>query len=157
MVFFAFIALAIYVVNLFAPKSFAASKIIAFGFATFGAYLSLIADNDRYWGMNLVVPIAVSLIITLYAFHKVLGIQVTAGLCAPILPFFTALYLNNRLYEMNGKERYNEILTLVFGGLVIVYMAVTLILMYLPKFAFNFHAHHPLKTEIILMTRFQIL
>ena len=150
MVFFAFIALAIYVVNLFAPKSFAASKIIAFGFATFGAYLSLIADNDRYWGMNLVVPIAVSLIITLYAFHKVLGIQVTAGLCAPILPFFTALYLNNRLYEMNGKERYNEILTLVFGGLVIVYMAVTLILMYLPKFAFNFHAHHPLKTEIIL-------
>lgn len=150
MVFFAFIALAIYVINLFAPKSFAASKVIAFGFAVFGALLSLLADNERYYGMNLVVPIAVSFIITCYTLHKETGIQITAGISAPILPFFTALYLNNRLYELNGKEQYNEILTLVFGGLVIIYMAVTLLLMYMPKFAFNFHAHHPLKTEVVL-------
>lgn len=150
MVFFAFIALAIYVINLFAPKNFAASKVIAFGFAVLGALLSLLADNERYYGMNLVVPIAVSFIITCYTLHKETGIQVTAGISAPILPFFTALYLNNRLYEHNGNEQYNEILTLVFGGLVIIYMAVTLLLMYMPKLVFNFHAHPPLKTEVVL-------
>ena len=150
MVFFAFIALAIYVINMFAPKSFAASKIIAFGFAVLGAMVALLADNDRYWGMNLVVPTAVSFIILCYTLHKELGIQITAGICAPILPFFTALYLNNRLFELSGRERYNEMLTLTFGGLVIVYMAVTVILMSLPKIAFNLHAHHPLKTETVL-------
>ncbi|MDO4864148.1 MAG: DUF2157 domain-containing protein [Ruminococcus sp.] len=150
MVFFSFIALAIYVVNLFAPKKFAASKVIALGFAVLGAFMALLADNDRYFGMNLVVPIAVSFIITCYTLHKELGIQITAGICAPILPFFTALYLNNRLFELGGRERYNEILTLTFGGLVIVYMAATVILMSLPKIAFNFHAHHPLKTELVL-------
>ena len=150
MLFFAFISLVIYVINLFAPKKLAASKFIALGFSVLGALLSLLADNDRYFGMNLIVPIVVSFIILCYCMHKELGVQITAGLCAPILPFFTALYLNNRLYELNGKERFDEIMTLSFGGLVIIYLVVTLILLFLPKIAFNFHAHHPLKTELVL-------
>lgn len=150
MLFFAFIALGIYTINRFTPKNSPVSEAITFTFACIGAVLSLCADNDRYFGVNVIVPLAVSFFITLYTLHKELGIQVTAGLAAPILPFFTALYLNNRFYEMSGRELYPEINTLTFGGLAIVYIAVTMILMYLPKIAFSVHAHNPLKTEVVL-------
>lgn len=150
MLFFAFISLIIYIINLFAPKSFAAPKVIALIFAIFGSILSLAADNEKYFFMNLIVPAVVSCIIAAYSLHKSKGIQIAAGLAAPILPFFTALYLNNRLFELNGRKQYNEILALTFGALVIIYIAVALIMMYLPQLSFKFHAHHPLKTETLL-------
>lgn len=150
MLFFAFITLIIFLINRFAPKSNIVSEIFTLGAAIVGSVLSLCANNERYYGMNLIVPLTVSVFIAGYALHKSKAVQVTAGIFAPVLPFFSALYLNNRIVENIGSTGYYEVETLTFCGLAAVYAAVTLILLYLPKISFELHAHHPMKTQAIL-------
>ena len=150
MLLFAFITLLIYAVNLVIPRNDVVSKSIAFAAAVFGSILSLSAQNERYFGMNIIVPFVLSLAITAYIYHKELAVQVVAGLFAPVLPFFTALFLNNHLYELNGKEQYAEISTLVFSALALGYIAVTALMIYLPKLIFSVHARHPRQTDVVL-------
>ena len=148
MILFSLITLAIFVMNVFIPKNSTASKAITFSVAVFGAILSLCANNDRYFGVNVIVPLVMSGFILAYTMHKEIAVQVTAGLAAPVLPFFSALFLSNRFYELNGREQYAEIKVLTFGTLSIIYIAIAAALMYLPKYAFNIHAHHPMKSEV---------
>ena len=150
MLLFSFITLIIFLINFVLPQNNIPSKSIAFAAVVFGSIISLAADNEKYFGMNIIVPLVVSVVITVYSLHKELAIQVIAGLLAPVLPFFTALFMNNRLYELNGKEKYNEIAAFTFGTLAIVYIMATVVMMYLPKLSFSVHAHHPMQTEVVL-------
>lgn len=150
MLLFSFITLIVYVINLVLPKNMAASKIVTMIAAIIGAFVSLFADNDNYYGVNIIVPLAVSAIITAYVFHKNKGIQCAAGVFAPFMPFFAAIFLNNRLNLdlVDVKSRY--VMAFTFGGLVLLYLAVSVLLLALPKLAFGFHAKHPMQTHTII-------
>ncbi len=134
---FAFIALVIYIANCIMPKNLTASRAISFVFALIGAFVSLIANNNSYFGMNVIVPIAMSLCIISYGMHKEKVIQVLAAVASPILPFCTVIYLNNRFRDLFVQTAHHDIETLVFGTLTLFYMAVAALFIYLPKIREN--------------------
>lgn len=150
MLLFGFITMIIYLINKAVPNNLTAAKVISFSGAVLGAVVSLFADNEKLFGLNLIVPAAVSLSIAGYGLHKSKDIQTAAGIAAPFLPFFMAMFLYDRLYDFMGKQNGSEIETLVYGGLALAYIAVSAFYSYLPKFAFNFHAHHPRKSQTIV-------
>lgn len=150
MLFFAFSSLALYLINLSALHSYTAPRGTTFSFAIIGALVSLLANNESCWGMNLIVPIAVSLLIYCFTLHKVLEVQIFAGLSAPIIPLMTAFFLNNRLVGTFGSENKASILTLTLSGFVLISLAATFLLMNLPKLSLEFNEYHPLRTEVPL-------
>lgn len=134
---FSFIALVIYLANCMIPKNLSASRAISFVFALIGAFASLIANNDNYFGMNVIVPITMSLCIIGYGAHKEKVVQVLAAIASPFLPFCTAIYLNNRFRGLFTEIAHHDIETLVFGTLTLFYMAVAALFIFMPKIREN--------------------
>lgn len=134
---FAFIALVIYLANCMIPKNLSASRAISFVFALIGAFISLMANNDSYFGINVIVPITMSLCIIGYGAHKEKAVQILAALASPFLPFCTAVYLNNRFRDFFTETAQHDIETFVFGTLTLFYMAIAALFIFMPKIRDN--------------------
>ncbi len=146
MLFFALATMVIYLINVFSPKNLSAVRVISFIGMCLGSLVSLLADNSELFAVNLIVPAAVTISLACYCMSRSKDIQTAAGLALPVIPFLSAIFLNNRLNGFIDADP-REIKTLVYGGLVLVYILMAAFYLYMPKFAFDLHAHHPLKTQ----------
>lgn len=149
MLLFAFITAVFYVVNRLIPNNLASCHIITLIGICFGSIISLVAGNEEHFWANLVVPAITSLGIASYGLNKDVSIQTAAGIFAPILPFFMALFMNDKLSDVNSAD---EIKTAVFGVLVFAYTAAAAFFVFLPKISFKLHAKHPVKSQVIIYT-----
>ncbi|MBO5164635.1 MAG: hypothetical protein J6B75_10975 [Ruminococcus sp.] len=149
MLFFALATMAIYIINVFSPKNQTAVRVISFIGMVVGAFVSLLADNSELFAVNLIVPAAVTVSLAWHCMSRSRDIQTAAGLALPIMPFISAVFVNNRFNEFFDAGS-KEIKTLVYGGLVLIYIAMAAFYLYMPKFAFELHAHHPLQTQTVI-------
>lgn len=146
---FAFITLAFYIVNRVIPKNQTACHVITLIAVIFGSIVSLLTKNENYFLVNLIVPACASLGIASYGLNEEKSIQTAVGIFAPVLPFFMALFLNDRLYNSCNIES-DETRTISFGILVFIYILSASFFIFLPKINFNFYANHPVKSQVII-------
>lgn len=151
MLLFAFITLAFYVINRLIPNNLTECHVITLIASVLGSIVSLLAENDDYFWVNLIVPAVTSLGIASYGLNKEKAIQTASGIFAPILPFFMALFLDNKL-NYNYTISPDETKTFAFGLLAAVYIAVSAFFIFLPKINFNFYAKYPVKSQVIIYT-----
>ncbi len=144
MLLFAGITAVFYIVNRVIPKNLLSCHIITLIGAIIGTIVSFVAGNDDYYLLNLIVPAVTSIGIVSYSLNKDTSIQTASGIFSPVLPFFMAVYMNSRFDKSAETE------TLVFGALVLVYIAVSAFFIFLPKINFEFHANHPVKSQVCI-------
>lgn len=132
MLIFSFITMVIYLVNRFIPNNLEPSRIISLVCMGAGAVVSLFAGNEDLYGLNLIVPAVFSLSIISCGLGKNEIIRIISGFTAPIMPFCMAVFLANRIdkqFDFSGK---NEVGVIVFGGFVLVCIAVAAFFIKLP-------------------------
>lgn len=151
MLMFAFITLAFYIANKFIPNNLTACHVITLVGTVIGSIVSLVAGNENYFVLNLIVPLVTSVAITGYGLNKSAEVQTASGIVSPVLPFFTALFLNSRISDiLNVESRESRVIS--FGLLVIAYIAVSAFFVFLPKINFEFYAKHPVKSQVTVYT-----
>lgn len=143
---FAFITLAFYIINRFIPKNMTANHVVTLIAVLMGSVISLLAGNDGYCLVNLIVPAAASLAVISYALNEDISVQTAAGIFSPVLPFFMGLFLDSRL----NKSDISEIDVIIYGILAFVYIAVSAFFIFLPHINFNFYAKHPVKSQAVI-------
>lgn len=141
MLLFSAVTAVFYIVNRLIPNNLPSCHAITLIGAIIGSIVSLVAGNHEYFGLNLIVPAVTSIGIISYSLDKDASIQTASGIFSPVLPFFMAVYMNSRFDKSDETE------TLVFGTLVLVYIAVSAFFIFLPKINFNFYANHPVKSQ----------
>ncbi len=149
MLLFSAVTAVFYIVNRLIPNNLSSCHAITLVGAVFGSIVSLVAGNHENFGLNLIVPAITSIGIISYGLNKESSVQTASGITSPILPFFMALFLNDRL---NDSYSADETKTAVFGVLVFVYIAVSAFYIFLPKINFDFYAKHPVKSQVIVYT-----
>ncbi|WP_303835888.1 hypothetical protein [Ruminococcus flavefaciens] len=99
---------------------------------------------------EMILALIVSVFIAAYIFHKNEIIQNVAGFIAPVLPaFVTEAAIVNIIKTYNIKNTdmlYSAAWSIFAAGLI----AAAVLIAYLPKYAFNFHAKHPRSNDIVL-------
>lgn len=153
MLMFAFITLAFYIVNRFIKNNLAGNHVVTLVGVIFGSVVSLAASNENYFLVNLIVPACASLGIAGYGLSKDKSVQTAAGIFAPVMPFFMALFLNINLddnYFTSIESAESKAIS--FGILVFVYILSSAFFIFLPEINFNFHANHPVKSQVIIYT-----
>lgn len=149
MLIFAASTLVIYLINIFLPKNPIIARIISFIGIVIGSFISLLAGNDELFVLNLIVPAAATLSIAYHCLSRSKEIQIATGLTLPIIPFLSALFLNNRFNELFDTGS-NELKTLVYGGLVLIYILMAAFYLNMRKIAFKLHAHRPLLSHLVV-------
>ncbi|MDE6501096.1 MAG: DUF2157 domain-containing protein [Ruminococcus sp.] len=136
---FSAITLVIYSANRFVPcMKNRFSEVFTFGFAIYSAVAcATLSDN-----FSVITPVIMSLLIMSYAFAESKSVQVLAGLCSPVLPVIIATNFSWNIYDIY----------VAYGVLVIALCAVTVGIIFLPKYAFGLYAKFPRKTDTILYT-----
>ncbi|MDE7104759.1 MAG: hypothetical protein K2O36_02630, partial [Ruminococcus sp.] len=148
---FSFITLVFYIVNRVIPKNLTACHVVTLVAVIFGSIVSLLTGNENYFLVNLIVPAFASLGIASYGLNKDKSIQTASGIFAPVLPFFMAVFLDDRLNNYPVLE-YDKVNTVVYGILAFIYILSASFFIFLPKINFNFHANHPVKSQVIIYT-----
>lgn len=146
MLLFGAVTALFYIVNRIIPNNLSSCHAITLIGAIFGSIVSLVAGNDEYFGLNLIVPAITSLGIISYGLNKDNSVQTASGIISPILPFFMALFMNDNL------SKSDETKTAVFGVLVFVYIAVAAFFIFMPKISFELHAKHPVRSQAAIYT-----
>lgn len=149
MILFAFITLVFFLVNRVIPNNLTACHVITLIGAVIGSIVSLSAGDKRNYMICIIVPAITSLGIASYSLNKNKSIQTASGLFSPVLPFITAVFLKYIISDNNIMAD-AESSVLVYGILAFVYMAVSALFIFLPKISFNFHANHPLQSQMII-------
>lgn len=147
MLLFAFITLAFYIANRFIPDNLRVCHVITLIGTVIGSIVSLVAGNENYFVLNLIVPLVTSVVITGYGLNRSAEVQTASGIVSPILPFFMALFMNDRF---NDSDSADETKTIVFGMLTLIYIAVSAFFVLLPKISFEFYAKHPVKSQVTI-------
>lgn len=145
MLLFAGITAVFYVINRIIPKNMLSCHIITLIGVIIGSIVSFVSDSEYCW-LSLIVPAVTSLGVISYTLDKDNSIQTASGLFAPVMPFFMAVYMESQL------DNTDETRTLVYGILVLFYIAVSALLIFLPKINFAFHAKHPVKSQACVYT-----
>ncbi len=143
MVAFACATLVIYLINVFLPKNPVAARVIAFIGIIIGSFVSLMAGNDELFALNLIVPAAATISIAFHCLSRSKEIQIASGLALPVIPFLSAIFLNDRIKNLLDTD-FNEMQTLVYGGLVLIYILMAAFYLNMRKIAFGLHVHRPL-------------
>ncbi len=146
MLLFAGITAVFYIVNRLIPNNLFSCNAITLIGAIIGSIISLVAPNQEYFALNLIVPAITSLGIMSYGFNKEKSIATASGLMSPVIPFFMAIFMNDRL----NSDFTDEMKTAVFGVLVFVYIAVSAFYIFLPKINFALYAKQP--SQVIVYT-----
>lgn len=137
---FSLSTLALYVANRFIPQiKNKFSEILTFIFAVTGSCVVL---SEQETAM-IVVPVAMSVLIMLYAFSEKKSTQVFFGLVSPVLPFFTATYFNSVIFE-----NYSAHMCFILCSVAL--SVITALIIFLPVYAFGLYAKFPRKTDTIL-------
>ena len=147
MIVFGILSLMLYLATRFIPQiktSF--SEIFTLCVAVTGAFISAEAGNDVSLFIRLIPITAMSALIFCYVFSKKKSTQAFSGFIAPVLPFFTASYVND--FVAKKTDINTDVIT--FSVLSLVYIAVSIALVYLPKYAFSFHAKYQRKSDMII-------
>ena len=147
-VLFGITALTIYTANKFIPQlKNLFTELLSLSTVVFSA-ITIIGEVREYKSNYslLIVPVFASLIVLSYVFHEKKAFQVIAGFASPIIP----CTIGNKVSELVYDNLKASTDTVVYGCLGLIFTAVTLLIIYLPKYAFEFHANHPRKTNTIL-------
>lgn len=118
--------------------------------AVISAFVCIFSAGEEAFIPEIILSASVSAIIASYIFHKKEVIQSIAGFIAPVLPaLITEMTANNiaRTYNIKNTDHLYTIAWSIFAVLLI---ASTIIIAYLPKIAFDFHAKHPRSNDIAL-------
>ena len=147
---FAFLSFALYLINRFVPyikTAFSESSTLA------TAEIAAIAAVNVYKRVSFTVSIIPLLLISAailsYAFHKNKGTQIAAGLLFPLNPLIIASHSRHLLF---GYDLFNrtEAYVYSFGVLAVILTAIAALIVFLPKYAFDFYARHPRTSDAIL-------
>ena len=153
MLLFGVITFAVYLLNCFIPENLTSSRVISLIGFVGGALIALSSETDKVYGLNLILPFILTLVIMSYCLHRSSDIQFVSGLALPLIPFCMACNINNNIYSINlGADKLNVI---IYGILALVYVLMTLFFVKLPKISFALHIKHPVKAhtaEYTLMT-----
>lgn len=144
----------VYIINKLYKNNLPACNVIAFIGMVIGSIVSLCATNNNTplvsLGLNYIVPIFTEAVIAANCLNKSKTVQAVAGLALPFIPLFTALSIYERfsIYAIDGRviEDSRILTTLVYGGLVLFFLVLTAAFSYMPKYAFDFYAHHPIRS-----------
>lgn len=145
MVLFGMITFAIYVLNHIIPENLTVSKFISFIGFVIGAIVALNANTDDVYGLNLLFPAVLTVIIMGYCLHKSKDIQFVAGIALPIMPLCMAYTVFDDLFR--GGETSDMLSVIVYGGLALVYVVMASFFIFLPTIAFNFYTKHPVRAH----------
>lgn len=141
---FGIFTLAIYLVNLAISENLTSAKIISLVGLVIGAIVCLNADSRDLFFLNLLIPASVVAINVYYCMHKSRDIQFFAGIALPIMPLCMAYVTYDTFH--NGRNS-DELTTLVYGGLALLYILISAFFIYLPDFAFDFYTRHTTKAH----------
>ena len=140
----------IFLFNRFVPKMrnvFSVS--IALASMSLGSMAALNEGINEGMLIPLFFSVLTSAIIYLYCFDRRTPVQIAAGLISPALPLVIASDIRIMLRIRHIAETPSNT-HIVYGTAAIIFVAITAVIMALPKFAFDFHANHPRKTDIVL-------
>ena len=147
---FCALAIIIYLAHCFVPflkNTFTEPATLAT--AVIGALVCIFSVKTDAFIPEMLLAAAVSAIAAAYLFHKNEVIQMIASFAAPVIPALitemTAVY-TAKTYKLDTDAVHTVTLS-IFSALLIT---VTMLIAYLPKYAFNFHAKHPRSNDIIL-------
>ena len=147
---FCVFALVIYLAHCFVPfLKNAFTESISLLTAVISAFVCIYSASPEAFIPEMLFAAAVSAIAAAYIFHKNGIIQSIAGFAAPVIPAFitgmTAYYVS-KAYKIDENIAYSAAWSIYAAVLI----AAAILIAYLPKFAFNFHAKHPRSNDIVL-------
>ena len=151
---FAYISLIIYIANRFIPAlRTKVSEGVSLAGLIIGAIASVCDMSYETIFPAIIVPIICTVIINAYTLSKNQSISSGVGIIAPLMPIFMAVRLDtiiNDYREAVSKNDIECVNTIVLGSLAILLTLITAALLYLPKYAFDFHAKHPRQSDTVL-------
>lgn len=148
---FAAFAIAIYIAHCFVPllKNIFTEPFTLLT-AVIGTFICMVSAGKGAFIPEILLAAAVSVIISAYIFHKNNVIQSVAGFAAPLFPALVTQTTCVNAIKTYNIENSDSIYAAAWSIFSVILIAATLLIAYLPKYAFNFHAKHPRYTDIIL-------
>lgn len=126
------------------------SEIFTLAFAILGGYNCIGIMDHNEFVPELIIAVIVSALIASYVFSRYKAVQAVSGLAAPITPIVLTSVLTSIIVNNSDIEYFKEIRTVSYCILALIFIAITAALIYLPKYAFSFHAKHPRRADDIL-------
>lgn len=148
---FGVIVIAIYLIHRALPFfRNAFSEIFSLSIVILAGAFGLAQAGRNGFVPELLIASAAALFIALYVFNKYKGVQIAAGLFAPILPIFiTASFQECISYSALYIDE-DTVKVLCWSALAFIFIAFAAIILLLPRISFSIHAHHPRKTDTVL-------
>ena len=144
----AYLLTALYFINRFVPKMRNVFSSAVTFIGMFSAAIMTLVDINRISLFSaLIIPIIFSAVVYAYVFDNRKVVQEITGLASPIMPCIIAAALNT--YQIRNSYSVNAGL---YTGMITstILLVITAAIMYLPKYAFEFYAKHPRKTDAVL-------
>ena len=156
MITFGFITVLVCLAHKFVPQlKNEFTEIYTITAAAAGSLISASAGNNDYFVYQM-MPICIMAVISFsYVFSENKGTQTVSGIVSPMLLFYIAIEYRDFFCDIS-HIRNRDITTLVFSALSLIMTAVAAAFIYLPKYAFSFHAKHPLKSNMIIYSNIYI-
>ena len=117
--------------------------------AAAGSLISASSGYGEYFVYQMIPVCIMTVIFASYIFSESKSIQIVSGIISPVLLCFIANEYSSYFCKIsNIPDR--DILTIVHSIFALLLTAAAAAVIYLPKYAFSFHAKHPLKSNMIL-------
>ena len=114
-----------------------------------GSIISASRGYDEYFAYGMIPLLLMTFMTATYIFNESAGIQTLSGLISPILLCYIANNYMHYFFKVSDMPD-SDITAIVLGILAFAMTAVSALIIYLPKYAFSFHAKHPLKSNMII-------
>lgn len=148
---FGIIVIAIYLIHRFVPQfRNGFSEIFSFGAVVYAGFIGISQAGKDGFVPELLIAAAAAVIVALYIFDKKKGVQIFAGISAPILPICITESLHYCITASDNSIGADTANVLCWSGLTFIFIAFAAFLLILPRISFSFHAHHPRKTNTAL-------
>ena len=117
--------------------------------AAAGSLISASAGYNEYFVYQMIPVCIMTVICASYIFSENKGTQILSGIISPILLCFIANEYSNYFCKISRIPD-GDVITIVNSILALILTAAAAAIIYLPKYAFSFHAKHPLKSNMVI-------
>lgn len=132
------------------------SEVFTLIFAVISSLIVAGNMNSAHFVFELIIIAVVSIILASYVFSRFKAVQVMAGLTAPIFPFIGTGSFYSAMCSFFEYKDTKEIAIIFYSILALIFIAATAFILWLPQYAFIFHAKHPRRTDTILYTNMTV-
>ena len=118
--------------------------------AVIGGLICIFSAGKDGFIPEMILASAVSILIASYIFHKNENIQCISSFASPIIPALITEMAGRcavKTYGIVDKSSFGITVWCIFAAILIISV---LLIVYLPKYAFSFHAKHPRNNNIVI-------